>query len=178
MVHDCRRWLSYHDQPDDWGGILRLEIGLLSRLSVGLERDRASWRMDDHPIVKRPPTRSRDVGSGRRKLNKKVMRIESFGYPYRLRPRFISRPHRFDRIFVALLPEGTNMQSVGTSEFNVENLRKRLQRMSDRELIQYGKACRGLVTPQANLGRPPREVFAMQLQEARKQWRRRHPKNG
>jgi hypothetical protein len=70
------------------------------------------------------------------------------------------------------------MQSVGTSEFSLENLRKRLQDMSDEELIRYGKACRDMLTPQANLGRPPRAVFVIQLQEARKEWRRRHPKNG
>jgi hypothetical protein len=68
------------------------------------------------------------------------------------------------------------MQSVGTSEFNLENLRARLQRMSDEQSIQFGRACRELLTPQANLGRPPREVFVIQLQEARKEWRRRHPK--
>jgi hypothetical protein len=68
------------------------------------------------------------------------------------------------------------MQSVGASEFNLENLRKRLERMSDEELKQFGRACRELLTPQANLGRPPREVFVIQLQEARREWRRRHPK--
>jgi hypothetical protein len=70
------------------------------------------------------------------------------------------------------------MQSVGTSEFSLENLRQRLQRMTDEQLIQFGKACRELLTPQANLGRPPREVFVIQLQEARKKWRRRYPKHG
>jgi hypothetical protein len=70
------------------------------------------------------------------------------------------------------------MQSIGASEFSLENLRKRLQRMSDEELILFGKACRDMLTPQANLGRPPREVFVIQLQEARKEWRRRYPKSG
>jgi hypothetical protein len=70
------------------------------------------------------------------------------------------------------------MQSVGASEFNLENLRKRrLEHMSDEELKQFGKACRDMLTPQANLGRPPREVFVIQLQEARREWRRRHPKH-
>jgi hypothetical protein len=68
------------------------------------------------------------------------------------------------------------MQSVGASEFNLENLRTRLERMSDEELKQFGKACRDMLTPQANLGRTPREVFVIQLQEAWKEWRRRHPK--
>jgi hypothetical protein len=59
------------------------------------------------------------------------------------------------------------MQSVGASEFNLENLRKRLEGMSDEQLIQFGKAARSMLTPQANLGRPPREVFVIQLHEAR-----------
>ncbi len=67
---------------------------------------------------------------------------------------------------------------VGASEFSLENLRKRLQDMSDEELIRYGKACREMLTSQANLGRPPREVFVIQLQEAREERRRRHPKHG
>jgi hypothetical protein len=70
------------------------------------------------------------------------------------------------------------MPGVDISGFNLENLRQRLQRMPDGELIQFGKACRDMLTPQANLGRPPREVFVIQLQEERKEWRRRHPKNG
>ncbi len=70
------------------------------------------------------------------------------------------------------------MQSIGACEFSLENLRKRLQDMSEEELIRFGEACRGMLTPQANLGRPPRELFVIQLQEARKEWRRRHSKNG
>ncbi len=68
------------------------------------------------------------------------------------------------------------MQSVDTNEFNLENIRKHVQRLSDEELIQFGKACGDMLTPQANLGRPPREVFVVQLQEARKEWKRQHPK--
>ena len=34
------------------------------------------------------------------------------------------------------------MQSVGTNEFDLENIRKHLQRLSDEELIQFGKAGR------------------------------------
>ncbi len=56
------------------------------------------------------------------------------------------------------------MQSIGASEFSLENLRKRLQDVSHEELIRYGKACRDMLTPQANLGRPPREVKGVYLQ--------------
>jgi hypothetical protein len=65
---------------------------------------------------------------------------------------------------------------VDIAGFNLGNLREHLQCLSDDELIQFGKACRDMLTPQANLGRPPREVFVIQLQEARREWRRRHPK--
>jgi hypothetical protein len=57
------------------------------------------------------------------------------------------------------------VQSIGASEFSLENLRKRLQDMSDEELIQFGKACKDMLTPQANLGRPPREVFVIQFRK-------------
>jgi hypothetical protein len=82
---------------------------------------------------------------------------------------------------LAPLPESgavSGMPGVDVSGFNLENLRERLQLMSDEELIRYGKACRELLTPQANFGRTPREVFVIQLQEARNEWRRWHPKNG
>ena len=53
----------------------------------------------------------------------------------------------------------------------LENLRKRLSKMSDDELVCFGKAARSLC-------RDPRcpETFKLQLQEARAEWRRRHPK--
>jgi hypothetical protein len=87
--------------------------------------------------------------------------------------------HHFVRVLAALLyQEGMMAVGVGASEFNLENLRERLQRMSDEELTQFGKACRDMLTPQANLGRPPREVFVIQLQEAREEWRKQYPKNG
>lgn len=60
------------------------------------------------------------------------------------------------------------MQSVGTNELNLEDIRKHLQRLSDEQLIQFEKASRDMLTPQANPGRPPREVYVFQLQEARK----------
>jgi hypothetical protein len=48
------------------------------------------------------------------------------------------------------------------------NVRERLQSVSDEELIRYGRASR----KQRNL----RDVFKMQWEEARAEWRRRHPK--
>ena len=58
---------------------------------------------------------------------------------------------------------------------DLEALRARLQRMSDRELLRFGRAARYLCSPAANLGKEPRQVFVIQLREAVKEWgRRRH----
>ena len=58
----------------------------------------------------------------------------------------------------------------------VESLRERLRRMSDRELLRFGKDNCYMCGPSANLGKPPLGAFVIQLREARAEWRRRHPK--
>jgi len=57
------------------------------------------------------------------------------------------------------------------SRDELEELRKRLNKMSDEQLVRFGKAARSLC-------RDPRcpDTFKRQLQEARAEWRRRHPK--
>jgi hypothetical protein len=57
------------------------------------------------------------------------------------------------------------------SSDELEQLRKRLSKMSDGELVSFGKAARFLC-------HDPRcpDTFKQQLQEARAEWRRRHPK--
>ena len=67
------------------------------------------------------------------------------------------------------------MQGIG-QEFDIERLRERLRKMSDQELIQFGKDVRYLCSPEANFGKPPLEVWTMQLRDGREEWRRRHPK--
>ena len=62
-------------------------------------------------------------------------------------------------------------------QINREEVRERLQRMSDEKLIEFGRACVYMCSPQANLGKPPREEFVVQLEEARAEWRRRHPRD-
>jgi hypothetical protein len=66
------------------------------------------------------------------------------------------------------------MQSIQLTTLNVDELRTRLKKMSDEELREFGKAAGYMVSPTANMGKPPREVFVIQLQEARAEWRRRH----
>jgi hypothetical protein len=47
--------------------------------------------------------------------------------------------------------------------------------MSDEELREFGKAARYMVSPGANMGKLPLPAFVLQLQEARAEWRKRHP---
>ena len=57
------------------------------------------------------------------------------------------------------------------SSDELEQLRARLRKMSDDEVISFGQAARSLC-------RDPRcpDTFKRQLEEARAEWRRRHPK--
>jgi len=56
-------------------------------------------------------------------------------------------------------------------ESSDEKRLERLHRMSDEELIRFGKAARSLCRdPRA------RETFQHQLEEARAEWRRRYPR--
>jgi hypothetical protein len=57
------------------------------------------------------------------------------------------------------------------SSDELEQLRTRLRKMSDAQLVSFGKAARSLC-------RDPRcpDTFKRQLAEARAEWRRRHPK--
>ena len=63
----------------------------------------------------------------------------------------------------------------GENELDLEALRARLRRMSDRDLLRFGKSARYMCSPEANLGKEPRRVFVIQLREAVEEWRRRQP---
>jgi hypothetical protein len=56
---------------------------------------------------------------------------------------------------------------------DLDQLRERLRGMTDEELLQFGKAARNMCSPEANLGKPPRKAFVIQLEEARAEWKRR-----
>jgi hypothetical protein len=58
-----------------------------------------------------------------------------------------------------------------SDEGRVLKLRERLCRMTDAELLRFGKAGQSLCRDRRN-----REQFEWQLIEARAEWRRRHPK--
>ena len=50
---------------------------------------------------------------------------------------------------------------------DLDELRARLRAMDDRMLRVWGAAAARMCTPEANLGAPAREVFVVQLREAR-----------
>jgi hypothetical protein len=69
------------------------------------------------------------------------------------------------------------MQSIQLADFDVEVLRTRLRKMSDEQLRKFGEAAKYMASPTANMGKPPLPTFAVQLEEARAEWRRSHPPN-
>jgi len=60
------------------------------------------------------------------------------------------------------------------SAFDVGALRTRLARMDDVTLVRFGRSAAYMCSPWANHGKPPREVFVLQLREAREEWRHRN----
>jgi hypothetical protein len=66
--------------------------------------------------------------------------------------------------------------STAFDEIDVNEVRERLRKMTDRQLVEFGKAASLMCSPAVNFGKPPREAFLIQLREARAEWRRRHPK--
>jgi hypothetical protein len=65
------------------------------------------------------------------------------------------------------------MYSFTSGTVDLEQLRERLGKMNDAELLRFGKAAKYMCSPQANLGKPPRQSFMVQLEEAQAEWRRR-----
>ena len=59
---------------------------------------------------------------------------------------------------------------------DIEQIRARIRKMSDTELRKHGRAASDLSDPKKNFG-PPNPAFKIQLDEARAEWRRRHPKS-
>jgi len=70
------------------------------------------------------------------------------------------------------------LNSVGFStndenEFDLEGLRTRFRKMLDEKLQRDIQAGEYLVSPHANCGKPPRQVFMIALREARAELERR-----
>lgn len=59
------------------------------------------------------------------------------------------------------------------SPLDPDALRSRLAWMDDAALAKFDRAAAYMCSPAANLGKPPRGSFLIQLREAREEWRRR-----
>jgi hypothetical protein len=57
---------------------------------------------------------------------------------------------------------------------SIEQIRERIRKMSDAELRKYGRAAQNSSDREKNSG-PRNPLFQVQLDEARAEWRRRHP---
>ena len=64
---------------------------------------------------------------------------------------------------------------IQTEPEDIEQIRARIRTMSDRELREYGRDAARMADPRKNRNPSPR--FQTQLDEAREEWRRRHPPN-
>jgi hypothetical protein len=66
---------------------------------------------------------------------------------------------------------------IGEAAWTVEDFRARIRKMTDEQLIRFGKAARYMADPRNSAnGRSVEPVFVVQLRECREEWRRRHPK--
>jgi hypothetical protein len=62
---------------------------------------------------------------------------------------------------------------VGFADDNDAQLKERLRKMTDEQLIRFGKAARNMCSPKTNQGKPPRPEFVKQLEAAREEYLRR-----
>lgn len=68
-----------------------------------------------------------------------------------------------------------HFNGVGLDEsFDVEQFRSQLRKMSDEELVKCGKQIASIRGPHPR-HTPQKDVWSTQLDEARAEWRRRHP---
>ena len=76
------------------------------------------------------------------------------------------------------MTDSRNLGGVGFQEFDVESVLARIQKMSDGELLIFGRQVRQLVyrLTYASDALPTVSAFSIQLEEARAKWRRRYPR--
>jgi hypothetical protein len=66
---------------------------------------------------------------------------------------------------------------IDQTEFRTEEFRNRLRAMSDEQLIRYGKAAKFMADPRNSADKKTvHQVYRIQLQACREEWRRRCPK--
>jgi hypothetical protein len=66
---------------------------------------------------------------------------------------------------------------IAEAPWDLDEHRKRLQKMTDEELLRHGKACAYMADPTYTANNTIEETYVVQLREARREYRRRHPKS-
>jgi hypothetical protein len=88
-------------------------------------------------------------------------------YGSRDRQRCETKRARPSNILIPVAPPGATMSIGFNEEFDIQSLQRRLREMSEEKLLQFGRDAKYMCSPCANLGQPPREVFVIQLKEAK-----------
>jgi hypothetical protein len=66
---------------------------------------------------------------------------------------------------------------VEMAEWNADEFRQRIRKMTDEKLIQMGKAARYMAGPRNSADKKTsRDVYRVHLHECVAEWKRRHPK--
>lgn len=73
----------------------------------------------------------------------------------------------------ATIPVVADPWEDGDKHIDLEEIRAHLRRLSDADLLRYGRAARHMTSPDATWGKASRLVFRVQLEESRAEWRRR-----
>ena len=65
--------------------------------------------------------------------------------------------------------------AIHLTALDLYQLRSRLIKMTDAQLLRWGKTARSLCSSDANFGEPPLQTYVVQLEEVRAEWKRRYP---
>ncbi len=116
--------------------------------------------MSGFPVYQAQPERSRQIRNA----------LDSFTPGHCLRS-FGGYDSPFTNTWFALVTDRSHLPD--DAPVNREELRARLQKMTNNELRVFGRAARKMCSPEVNRDKLPREEAVIELQEARAEWKRR-----
>src|ERR1039457_1690143 len=70
-----------------------------------------------------------------------------------------------------------SVSGVRLEESTIEQVRERLRKMTDEQLLSFGKSAASVCKVVPFVNDPPPRAFVIQLEEARAEWRRRRGEN-
>jgi hypothetical protein len=75
-----------------------------------------------------------------------------------------------------MAPVPHEVRMITETEFNIEEFKKRIQKMSDAQLLRIGRTTRNRCDPKQSANGKAEAVHELQLVELRQEYRRRFPK--